>query len=380
MSKREGGKKVLLGVLVIAVCIAIYVIGNSGKFGEYKHDYKVKVESFDNIYEGNNIRFYYMDGKNDYQKNLKEKYKLNEVIGSAGNEIEKAMAIIDWVNEKAEFNVSAMEVGKTTDEIMEKLENSKALSDEGYAIVLEETLSTLDVFVRKGTYLTANTVKPDPSQSYKVIEVWSKVHAKWVMIDVGNKCYMTLDDVPLSAVEVIENGLDKVNIVGLKNEKEVKRYKKDMNKYFNMYTMPIDSNKYRELKSNSYVTYVKNLEDVQLENQKGFISPMIFVNKRDVFDLNPEIINGNRNKDTKAAMILSKKDLKEDKEGAVGFTIGAFKDSVMLEKFYISINGGKYYEVKNYYDLSLVEGSTKITLSEDGVNPTREIVLKKMGK
>lgn len=378
MGKSENSKKVILGLLIIAISVGIFIIANKNKFGNYNFDYQVQVTNYNNLYEGNNIKFYYMDGENDYQQSLKSDYKINEVVKKAGNDIEKAFALIDWINEKAQFNISAMETGTNTKEILEKLTTTKSLSDDGYATILEETLSTVGTYVRKGALSTSNNVKPDPSQTYKVVEVWSKVHGKWVMIDGGNKCYMTLNDMPLSAVEVIQNGIENVNIVGLNSEKDMKSYKKNMSKYFNSYTIAVDNNsKFRPAKSNSFVTFVKNVEDIQLENQNGFVSPTIFVNKPDLFILNPEIKSGNRKKDDIPTVVVSKKDKKEDVDGAVKFTVGAFKDSVMMKKYYISLNGGSYTLVNDYYDLSVLEGDTKIELSVDGKTPIREITFKR---
>lgn len=366
-------KSKIIGLLMIVICVGIFVIFNKNKLSYYDYKYNVKITNYNNIYEGNNIKFYYMDGENDYQKNIKKEYKLDDIVKKSGNDIEKAFAIINWIKEKAEFNISAMKNGDTTKEILEKLTTTKSLSDDGYSIILEESLSALGTYVRKGSLATKNHIKPKPKQGFKVIEVWSNIHGKWVMIDGGNGCYMTLNDIPLSAVEIIENGLENVKIVGLNSEKEVRQYKKDMAKYFNTYTIAIDNNKFTSPKSNSFVTFIKNGEDIQIENQSGYISPTLFVTKPDLFNLNPQIINGDKNQDEIPTLIISKKDKKEDTDGSIKFTVGVFNDSVMMKKYYISLNDGTYSEVNDYYDLSILEGKTKISLSIDGKKPIREI-------
>lgn len=377
MKRRNGIKKIVIGLLVIGGFSAAIIFKNNLELNKYNHKYKAEIVKYDNFYEGDNIKFYYLDGKNDYQQKLKNKYRYDKLVANGANEIDKTFEMIKWINGKAEFNINAIEVGKNTEEIMKKVETNKVLSDDNYATLLEEGLSTININVRKGKLFASNNTKAKPRQNYKVIEVWSKVHGKWVMIDGGNGCYMTDKDMPLSAVEIIEKGIENVNIVGLENEKAIKKYKKNMSKYFNSYTIEIDNNKFDEIKSNSYVTYVKNKEDAQLENKEGYIGPTIFVNKKDVFHINPEIVYHDEKNDNLPTIILSKRDTKEDTEEFIGFTAGVFKNSVMLEKYYISIDGGNFVEVSTYYDLAIMNGENSIRISEDGKTPIREIAIRK---
>jgi len=47
----------------------------------------------------------------------------------------------------------------------------------------------------------------------------------------------------------------------------------------------------------------------------------------------------------------------------------------MLDNYYLSINGGEYNQVRLYYDLSLPKGITTISLSLDGKNELRKVIL-----
>ena len=374
------GKKIIMIIIVFAIFAVAIGIRNNSKFNFYSHKYNVKVIKFDNFYEGNNIKLYYMDGNNDYQKNFKENHELDKIIQNAGNEIDKSTALISWINTMAEFSINGtMEDGKSGEDILKRLQSNKTLSSDGYATILEEALSSVGVYVRKGTLCTSNDEKPKPRQSYRVIEVWSKSNGKWVMIDPATGCYFTKDNNPLSAVELVDTGLSTVEIVNLSGVDKIK-YKKEMEKYFNTYTIAIDNNKFTDMESNAYITYVRNEESVQLENQSGYISPMIFVKKKDVFTINPEIERTKIEEDKIPTLIFSKKDKKEDNDNCIKFTVGAFENSVMLDEYYISLDGDKFYKVKNYYDLSITDGQSKIMLSLDGKTPLREVVLQKGGK
>ena len=177
--------------------------------------------------------------------------------------------------------------------------------------------------------------------------------------------------------EIIEKGIENVDIVGLDSEKAIKKYKKNMGKYFNSYTIEIDNNKFDEIKSNSFVTYVKNKEDVQLENQEGYIGPTIFVNKKDVFNINPEIVYHDKKDDSIPTIILSKRDVKDDTEEFTGFTVGVFKNSIMLDNYYVSIDGGNFTKVNTYYDLAIKREKILLEYLRMGKTPVREIVIRK---
>jgi hypothetical protein len=56
-------------------------------------------------------------------------------------------------------------------------------------------------------------------------------------------------------------------------------------------------------------------------------------------------------------------------------TAGVFKNSSMLNKYYISINGGPFKEEGAYFNVQVKTGITNIKLSEDGKTAIREITM-----
>ncbi|MBS5825514.1 MAG: hypothetical protein KID00_17005, partial [Clostridium argentinense] len=71
------------------------------------------------------------------------------------------------------------------------------------------------------------------------------------------------------------------------------------------------------------------------------------------------------------------RDVKDDTEEFTGFTVGVFKNSIMLDNYYVSIDGGNFTKVNTYYDLAIKKGENSIRISEDGKTPVREIVIRK---
>ncbi|MEG0774929.1 hypothetical protein [Clostridium sp.] len=352
---------VLLGIVIIVSGVVLLLMrGNSNNKAI---DYNVMITKWDNLYKGNNIQFYYMSKDNVAILNLKNKYSLDNVVKDASNELEKTMAMIDWLNRRAEVKTSAMESKKTVDEMLIALETNKVISLKEYNIILEETLTSIGVICRSGELRASNNVKIKENDSYSVLEIWSSAHGKWVMIDGKAEGYLMKDGIPLSAIEVINSEIETITS---ENIKEPKKYLKAISKYLSIYSIKIDNNKLEEAKSNSYITFVSRDEDIQLETIKGYIQPTIFVKDQQLFNVNPEVVYHNGKSDSKPTLILAKRNTKDDTEEYTKFTVGAFMNSYMLDSYFLSVNGGEYTPVKTYYDLALPSGKTAISVSLDG--------------
>ncbi|EQB89103.1 hypothetical protein J2Z44_003968 [Clostridium punense] len=363
----------LIGAVIVISGIVLLLFRNNLKNDSY--DYNVKVTKWDNVYEGNNIHFYFMNKDNPNLVNLKNKYGFDDIAKEGANDLEKTLAIIKWVNRRAEVKPSAMESKKSVDEMLMGLESNKVISLQDYNNIIEEALTSVGIIVRVGEFRVSNNEKANDENSYSVLEVWSKAHGKWVMVDGTIESYLTKDTIPLSAVEMIKADL---NNVVLENAKDAKKYFKYISKFLNTYTIKINNNKAEQLKSNSYITFSKDSADIQIETLKGYIPPTIFVTQDNVFNLNPEIVYRNDESDKIPTIILAKRNVKDDTEDYIKFTVGAFVNSYMVEDYYISINGQEYTSVKTYYDLSIPKGKTTVSISIDGKTTIRAIELENM--
>lgn len=363
----------LIGAVIVISGIVLLLFRNNLKNDSY--DYSVKVTKWDNVYEGNNIHFYFMNKDNPNLVNLKNKYGFDDIAKEGANDLEKTLAIIKWLNIRSEVKPSAMESKKSVDEMLMGLESNKVISLQDYNNIIEEALTSVGIIVRVGEFRVSNNEKANDENSYSVLEVWSKAHGKWVMVDGTIESYLTKETIPLSAVEMIKADL---NNVVLENVKDAKKYFKYISKFLNTYTIKINNNKAEQLKSNSYITFSKDSADIQIETLKGYIPPTIFVTQDNVFNLNPEIVYRNDESDKIPTIILAKRNVKDDTEDYIKFTVGAFVNSYMVEDYYISINGQEYTSVKTYYDLSIPKGKTTVSISIDGKTTNRTIELENM--
>lgn len=364
-----------IGSIIVLSAIVLLIFRNNLKGSSY--DYNVKVTNWENLYEGNNIHFYYLNKDDPKLIDLKNKYDFEQVVNEGSNEIEKTIALIKWLNRRAEVKPSAMEAKKSVDEMLMGLQSNKVISLQDYNIILEEALSSVGIIARTGELRTSNNLKIKNNSSYSVLEVWSKVHGKWVMVDGTIESFMSREGIPLSAVELVKSSTDGITV---ENIKEASKYLKGISQYLYTYTIKIDNSRGEQYKSNSFIEFVKDKQYIQLETLKGYIQPTIFVMKDDVFNINPEIVYQNDNSDKIPNIIFAKRNIKDDTEDYVKFTVGAFINSYMVEDYYISINGKEYVPVKNYYDLSLPVGITSISISLDGKAPIRTVELEKYKK
>lgn len=53
---------------------------------------------------------------------------------------------------------------------------------------------------------------------------------------------------------------------------------------------------------------------------------------------------------------------------------GAFQDSAMINRYYISINNRPFKQQNSYFEVEIKEGITNIRLSKDGKSAIREVV------
>lgn len=359
-------KNIGLGILVIVLSIIGFWM-LSQRDGE--SNYTTKIEKWDNLYSGNNIKFYYIDDSVAEIATLKSKYKVDTLVDENSSEIMKCIDINKWLHEKGEITLSDMDTNKDAEEFLNILISEKKVSQKDYNTILQELLSSIGIKVRIGEYrLDGN---------YSVLEVWDSNFNKWIMFDAVTGGYFKKGDEPLSAIQVLNEDLSQLKVSSGEDRALGKKSIKSLNKCLGTYSIRIDNSKYEGSIINSYITYIKDIKNAQLEASQGYIPPTIFVDNESLFSISPYEEYVNDESDEIPTIIFAKKNIKDDDENYTKFTLGAFMNSVMMEEFYVRINQGEFIKVDTYYNLSIEKGVTTIEISLDGINPLRQIVIKK---
>ena len=360
-------------IIFIIITMAIVLLNFKGRTQLSGKNASLSITKWDNFYSGNNIHFYYLNPQNENLSKVKTKYALNSLIDTKADALDNSIKIMEFINSKVDAQSTTMNSDKSTIEIMEMAFNGAKISDSDYATIYEECLTSLGISVRRGVLQSIDN-KIKGKSYFNVCEIWSDKYQKWIMIDGVNGCYMSEKQIPLSAVEIINKGIEKVEITLLK---KTNKYIKNMSIYYGTYSISVDNNRYGELKSNSQITFLKEKQLPKIETKEGFTKPTIFVNDPQLFNKSPKIEYVNTNKETMPTLIFAKTELKGDAKGEANFIVGAFMNSYMLSNYFLSVNGGDYIKVDRFFELKVVEGVNNIKLSQDGKTLMREIVIEK---
>ncbi|MBU5590443.1 hypothetical protein KQI89_01570 [Clostridium sp. MSJ-4] len=358
-------KIILLGIIVVS--FALFAFGCKNKVDKSKGLF---VEKWDNIYMGTNIKFYNEDFSTSYLKSLSEDQGLFSKVEGATTDMDKSLKLLAWTHEMFTFNKGSESGKEDAKDIIDSLKDAKKASDKDMSIVFAQAVRTAGVYSRLGEFRVKDSQFYKKDSSLYVVEIWSKELNKWVMIDVAHKAYFSYEEVPLSAMEVLNRNIAELEV---REVEKIEKYKKEMAKYLYSYSIPIDNNFVGIKKSNAYITYIPEGDMPELKSLNSYAGPSLYVNKVDMFQFSPTKEYVDDKSDDKATFILMKGEPSLDKLEELGFVVGAFKNSVMVKEYYVSINGSEYAKVNKYFDLAIKPGENTITLSEDGKTSVKEI-------
>lgn len=373
MRRKRHIRIIILILVSFGFIIGLRLKGNAKVIG-------LQVNKWDNIYEEKNIKLYYNNSNKEILEEINNKYNLDKIINESKDELDKSLKILNWINDNMKYknNIKVITDNKSSLDILEDLGKKDAYSDEEICIVFNDFALSTGMISRIGKLIASKEEKVKIKDNISVCEIWSTKYNKWIMIDPSNNNYILKNDIPMSAIEVINNNLEELSVIGEKSES---KYKKDIIKYLEAYSIKIDNGVYGIGKSNSYICYSKNINVDNIPINVNLNYPTIFLNNSYLFELSPkeEKIESN---DKIATIIFSNKasDKAIDKNIKMELVAGVFKNSTMVNKYYISIDNGPFKEENKYFVVKIKEGINIIKLSEDGKTTVREIVFEYIDK
>lgn len=363
MSKKT---RILRGILIF-----IIIIGGITLIYKNKTTSKVSVEVWDNIYNENNLLFFYGDSKDEKINILNELYNIGNEVSGEADSLKKAIKVSEVLESIITFDDVQNSKSINGFDIIKEKNGAKKASARDVAIIYRDFLGSIGLTARVGEFRRTNSQVKN-QKSYYVVEFWSKKDNKWVMIDFIDHGYFDNKGFPCSATEVLNSEIKTLNYTGKSNRKD---YIEKLNKVLYNYTVAID-NTTNMTKSNSYLTYIKNKDDISLIFKGKFLPPTIFTENEKLINKNPmELAIGN---DEKPYIILMKKQQENTTEEVLenSFIIGGFKSGSIMDKFYLRINNGDFEVMESYADLYLENGLNTIEISLDGENILNKIEIK----
>ena len=367
-------KNKFLAFVIILITISLVGCSSNNESKKEQSQNGVFVVKWDNFYEGSNIRFYYENPEEANLQILKEKYKLSEVVKDEKDDFDKSLKLMKWINTKMKYSKGSISTKEDALSILKEAEGKNTtFSDKDFAIVYSQAASSLGIYARRGEYRVKNSQQDGKDSYYKVCEVWSDKYSKWIMLDVVSNSYIEYGGKPLSAVEVLNKGMDDIKANGIK---DLEKYIKKLKPYLYSYTIEIDNNIYGTSKSNSFISYSKSSDMPEVRIEGGLIRPTIFVKKDALFNRSPRIEYKNDNSDKLASLIIQKKNPIEGEKGEeLAINVAAFKNSGNIKDYFISVDNKSWEKINMFKTILLKEGKTNIRLSEDGKRAIKEIIL-----
>lgn len=343
----------LILIILIVVIVLVLIFNN-------KYNKELSVEKWNNIYNENNINFFYSNEDYDKIKILNYNYNLEEKVKDEKDIVKKAIKVSEVLNEIITFDDIPSSNKINGFDILKEKNGSKKASARDLGVIYRDFLQSLGYTARVGEFKRTN-VNFSKEKSYYVVEFWSKEYNKWIMIDFIDRGYFDNKDFPCSAMDLLELDIRNLNYTGNSKRSD---YIPMLKKTLYTYTISIDNTSKME-KSNTYITYIKDEDDISLKFKGNFLPPTIFTKNKDLMSKNP--IESSVLEDEKAYIILMKKQEKdEDTSKTNSFIIGGFKDGKILDEYFIREKEGEFIRVKRYKDIILTEGNNIIELSLDG--------------
>lgn len=365
-------KFLAFAIILISILFVACSSTNQGKKEESQKG--VFAEKWDNFYEGSNIKFYYENPEEANLQLLKDKYKLSEVAKDGEDDFDKSLKLMKWINTKMKYSKGSISTKEDALSILKEAEGANSsFSDKDFAIVYSQAASSLGIYARRGEYRIKNSQQDGKDSYYKICEIWSDKYSKWIMLDIVSNSYIEYGGKPLSAVEVLNVGMDNIKANGIK---DLEKYIKKLKPYLYSYTIEIDNNIYGTAKSNAFISYNKSSDMPEVRIEGGLIRPTIFVKKDTLFNRSPRIEYKNDNSDKLASLIIQKKNAIEgEKEEELAINVAAFKNSGNIRDYFISVDNKPWEKINTFETISIKEGKTNIRLSEDGKKAIKEIIL-----
>ncbi len=148
-------------------------------------------------------RFTFDRFDNPKLRELRERYRLEEVVAAGKDEFDRQVHLMDWTHRQfKKFGQPSTKAAGAL-EILQAIEEGHTFFCSQYAQVLVSCAASLGWIDRPLALRRHQGVnKSGGSTEHSVTEIWSNQHRKWVMLDPTSNMYLEKDGVPLNAWEI----------------------------------------------------------------------------------------------------------------------------------------------------------------------------------
>jgi len=172
-------------------------------------------------------RFKFDSFANPKLKQLRERYKLDDVIAPGKDEFDKQVLLMDWTHRQFKKFGRPSTGSSGALDILQAIADGHTFFCKHYAEVLISAAASLG-WVDRPLALRRHqgVAKVGGSTEHSVTEIWSNQHRKWIMLDPTSNLHLEKEGVPLSAYEIRQEwfyhgGTNLIFVIG-----QGKRFKK----------------------------------------------------------------------------------------------------------------------------------------------------------
>jgi hypothetical protein len=173
-------------------------------------------------------RFKFDSYENPKLKELRDRYKLDDVVAPGKDEFDRQVLLMDWAHQQFKKFGQPSTNARGAMEILKAIDEGHTFFCSQYVELLVSTAASLG-WVDRPLALRRHqgVAKVGGSTEHSVTEIWSNQHRKWVMLDPTSNLYLEKEGSPLNAYEIRQEwfyreGTNLVFVVG----KERKKYQK----------------------------------------------------------------------------------------------------------------------------------------------------------
>ncbi|MDB6031780.1 MAG: putative lipoprotein, partial [Verrucomicrobiales bacterium] len=164
-------------------------------------------------------RFHFDAFENPKLKELRSRYKLDDVIAPGKDEFEKQVMLMDWTHRQFKKFGKPSADAKGALEILQCIEGGHTFFCAHYAKVLVSSAASLGWVDRELALRRHQGSAKDGSSEHSTTEIWSNQHRKWVMLDPTSNMYLEKEGIPLNAWEIRQewfyhNGTNLTFVIG----------------------------------------------------------------------------------------------------------------------------------------------------------------------
>ena len=148
-------------------------------------------------------RFKFDSADNPKLKELREKYRLDEVVAPGKSEFERQVLLNDWVHRRFRKFGQPSTKARGALQVLKDIEEGQTFFCAQFAETLVSCAASLgwvDRVLALRRHQGANA--RGGSTEHSTTEIWSNEYAKWVMLDPTSNMYLEAGGVPLNAWEI----------------------------------------------------------------------------------------------------------------------------------------------------------------------------------